>query len=215
MSKRYIFLAIILLGAAFVLMIIPSKEKSNQMDPEQFLVEINDKARFLDTDLIAKRIIDADPSLFLIDIRSLYEYEEYALPGAVNIPMEELLLSQWEDYFEQEAMDVVFYSNADVYADQAWVLCAQLGYDNLYVMKGGLNKWFKTIMLPELPSEGSPSEDFDLYSFRKGASLYFGGSIQDIPVAVEKSAGESTSKPAPKKTVVVKKKVKKQAEGGC
>ena len=170
MSKRYIFLAIILLGAAFVLMIIPSKEKSNQVEPEQFLVEVNDHARFLDTDLIAKRIIDADPSLFLIDVRSLYEYEEYALPGAVNIPVEELLLSQWEDYFEQDAMDVVFYSNSDVYADQAWVLSAQLGYDKLYVMKGGLNKWFKTIMMPEMPSEGSPSEDFDLYSFRKGAS---------------------------------------------
>ena len=215
MSKRYIFLAIILLGAAFVLLIIPSKEKSNQMDPNLFLVEINDRARFLDTDLIAKRIIDGDPSLFLIDVRSLYEFEEYALPNAVNIPMEELLLEQWEAYFEQEAMDVVFYSNSDVYADQAWVLCAQLGYKNLYVMKGGLNKWFKTIMMPEKPSEGSPSEAFDLYSFRKGASLYFGGSVQEIPIAVVKTAGESTSKPAPKKTVVVKKKVKKQAEGGC
>ena len=215
MSKRYIFLAMILLGAAFVLMIIPEKEKSNQVDPELFLVEINDQARFLDTDLIAKRIIDADPSLFLIDVRSLYEYEEYALPGAVNIPVEELLLSQWEDYFSQDAIDVVFYSNSDVYADQAWALCAQLGYENLYVMKGGLNIWFKTIMMPEMPTEGSPSEYFDLYSFRKGASLYFGGSVPDVAVAVEKSAGESKSAPAAKKTVVVKKKVKKQAEGGC
>lgn len=215
MSKRYIFLAIILLGAAFVLMIIPPKEKGNQVDPHSFLVKINDQARFLDTDLIAKRIIDADPSLFLIDVRSIYEFEEYALPGAVNIPVEELLLKQWEDYFKQDAMDVVFYSNSDVYADQAWVLCAQLGYDNLYVMKGGLNKWFKTIMLPEMPLEGAPSEYFDLYSFRKGASLYFGGSVPDVPIAVEKSAGESTSAPAPKKKVVVKKKVKKQAEGGC
>jgi rhodanese-related sulfurtransferase len=215
MSKRYIVLAIILIGAAFILMILPTKKKSKQIEPELLLLEINDPARYLDADLIAKRIIELDPSLFLIDVRSLYEYEEYAIPGAVNIPLEELLQSQWTDYLAQESKDIVFYSNSDIYSDQAWVLAKEKGYKNLYVLKGGLNQWFKTVMMPVEPLEGAPSEDFDLYDFRRGASFYFGGSVPDIPVAVEKAAGESNAAQAPKKQVVVKKKVKKAAEGGC
>lgn len=213
MSKRYIILAIILIGVAFALNFLPKKSDSKQIDPSSFLIMINDQSRFLETDMIARRLIDADPSLLLIDVRTLYDYEDYALPGAINIPIEELLLSQWKDYLNQKSLDVVFYSNGDVFADQAWALCAQRGYKNLYVMKGGLNEWFRTIMLPEYPPEEASSEDFDLYTFRKGASLFFGGSAPEIPVITEEVT--EVQKEAPKKTVVVKKKVKKAAEGGC
>jgi rhodanese-related sulfurtransferase len=215
MSKRYIILAIILLGAAFLLIILPSKQKSNQIDPSLLLLEINDPARYLDADHVAERIIELDPSLFLIDVRSIYDFEEYAIPGAVNIPLEEIMDKQWADYLAQDSKDIVFYSNSDIYADQAWVLSKEKGYKNLYVLKGGLNDWFKTIMLPIEPEEGAPSEAFDLYSFRKGASFYFGGSVPEIPVAVESISVENTPDPAAKKKVEVVKKVKKAAEGGC
>ena len=208
MSKRYILIAILLIGSALGLIVIPKKVTTDQVKPTAFLADLNDPARFLETDQIAKRLIDEDPTLFLIDIRSLYEFEDYSIPGSVNIPLEELLLDQWSDYINQEYMDIVFYSNGDVYADQAWVLTAQSGIDNLYVMKGGLNEWFRTIMKPDKPGEMATSSDFDLYSFRKGASIFFGGSVQNVPVLND----DNTPK---KKKVVLKKKIKKAAEGGC
>jgi rhodanese-related sulfurtransferase len=209
MSKRYIILAILLIGSAFGLLMIPQKTELNQVEPSSFLLEINNPARFLGTDQIAKRIIDGDPGLFLIDVRSLYEYEDYSIPGAVNIPLEELLLEQWQDFINQEDMDIVYYSNGDVYADQAWMLSAQFGNKNLYVMKGGVNSWFKTIMQPEIPDEMAASQDFDLYNFRKGASIYFGGSSQDVVFLNDEKKDSS------KKKVSLKKKKKKAAEGGC
>jgi len=209
MSKRYIIIAILLIGSAFGLILIPKQAPTDQIKPTAFLIEINDPARFLETDQIAKRLIEEDPTLFLIDVRSLYEYEDYSIPASVNIPLEELLLEQWSDFIDQEGMDIVFYSNGDVYADQAWVLTAQTGRSNLYVMKGGLNEWFRTIMKPEKPGEMDPSEAYDLYSFRKGASIFFGGSAQDVPLLNENEGAPK------KKKVIVKKKVKKAAEGGC
>jgi len=205
MSKRYIVLAILLIAMGFGLTQLPEKQERGALTPEQLLIEIYDPARFLSTDLVAKRMIERDPGLFLVDVRTADEFEEYALQGSVNIPLGELLNEAWVDYLDQDAMDIVFYSNSDIYADQAWALAIQKGYKNLYIMKGGMNEWFRTIMQPEPPLETEPEVEFEKYSFRKGASQYFGGT----PNAVSSDA------PVKKKQVVVRKKKKKEAEGGC
>lgn len=206
MSKRYILLALILLGAAYGLTILPEKPATNQIPAKDFLIELNKSARYLSTHQIAKRIIERDPSIFLIDVRTQSEFEEYSIPGSFNIPLENILYPEWTDYLSQEGIDVVLYSNGDIYADQAWALIAQQGIKNLYIMKGGVNQWFATIIQPVMPPETSPSEAFDLYAFERAASIYFGGAPANV---------ESITKPTEKKQVVVRKKKKKAAEGGC
>lgn len=205
MSKRYIFLAVLLIGSAFGLTQLPEKPDKKQIPADEFLIRIYDQARYLSTHEIAKRIIDRDPSIFLVDVRTPMEYEEYTIPGAFNIPLENILEPEWKDYLSQEGMDIILFSNDDIYADQAWALVAQQGVKNLYVMKGGLNHWFATIIKPVAPPETAPTEAFDQYAFEKAASIYFGGS----------SAGIETAAPVEKKEVVVRKKKKKAAEGGC
>ena len=204
MSKRYIVLTIILVGAAFGLTLLPEKGPKSPVTPEEMLMKANDQSRYLSTHFIAKRLIERDPSLFVIDIRMIDEYEEYNIPGSFNIPLEEIMGEDWQAYIDQEGMDIVFYSNSDVFADQAWTLATQKGYRNLYVMKGGLNEWFRTIIQPVAPDETAPSEAFELYSFERAACIYFGGA----------SAGAATA-PVAKKKVTVRKKEKKAAEGGC
>lgn len=205
MSKRYILLAVLLIASAFGLTLMPEKIESNQIPAKEFLREIYNPARYLSTHQIAKRLIERDPSIFLVDVRTASEFEEYAIPGAFNIPLENILEEEWVDYLSQDGMDVVLYSNGDIYADQAWTLIAQQGAKNLYIMKGGVNQWFATIIQPVAPPETAPSEAFDLYAFEKAACIYFGGASTNV---------ESTA-PVEKKTVVVRKKKKKAAEGGC
>jgi rhodanese-related sulfurtransferase len=204
MSKRYIVLTIILLGAAFGLTLLPEHGPKSPMTPEEMLLKASDQSRYLSTHFIAKRLIERDPSLFVIDVRMLDEFEKYNIPGSYNIPLEEILSEEWEAYIDQEGMDIVFYSTSDVFADQAWMLSTQKGYKHLYVMQGGLNEWFRTIIQPVAPDETAPTEAFELYSFERAACIYFGGA----------SAGAATA-PAAKKKVTVRKKEKKVAEGGC
>jgi rhodanese-related sulfurtransferase len=204
MSKRYIFLAFVLLASAFGLTRLPETPDRNQIPAGELLLKINDPAKYQTTHQIAKRLIERDPSLFLIDVRTAEQFEEYNIPGSFNIPLEEIMAPDWADYINQEDMDIVFYSNADVYADQAWMLHAQQGVKNLYVMKGGVNEWFSTIIQPSPPPETAPSEAFDLYAFERAACIYFGGA----------SAGVASA-PPPKKAVTVRRKEKKAAEGGC
>ena len=204
MAKRYIFLALILLLAAFGLTRLPDRIDNFQISPEELLVRINDPAKFQTPHQIAKRLIERDPSMFLIDVRNVEQYEAYSLPGAINISGDVITAPEWFDYINQEGMDIVFYSNADVYADQAWMLFAQQGVEQIYVLKGGINEWFKTIIQPIPPDESAPSEAFDRYAFELAASIYFGGT----------SAGTAPSSTI-KKEVIVRKKEKKATEGGC
>lgn len=205
MSKTYIALTLVAVLVAVGLLFLPENERYNETNPELLIKEINDPARFLSVDMIAERLIDEDPSILLIDVRTANQYAEYSLPNSVNIPLDQILLPDWQDYLNQENKDVILYSNSDLSADQAWILCTRLGYKNLYVLKGGLNNWFTCIVNPTEPAETDPTEDFALYSFRLAASQYFGGGT-DANVQAD----------LPKENIVVTKRHKKTTTaGGC
>jgi len=206
MQKRYIFLAILFLAAASGLLFLPDMKQKTQVPAATFLNDIHSNNRFLSSDEIAKRIIEGDPMVFLVDVRAVEEYNNYSLPGSINIPLKDLLLDDWAGYLDQDIVDVIFYSNDDVFSEEAWALCKQQGFKNIYVLDGGLNTWFETIMQPKEPGELASTAEFDLFSFRTGASIYFGSG--STAVAVE-------AKPVKKKTIPVKKKAKREAEGGC
>ena len=113
-------------------------------------------------------------------------------------------------YLDQGQYNVVLFSNDNFYADQAWILCNRLDYKNLHVLEGGVNKWYNTIINPLKPTENMPTEAFELYTFRKAASMYFGVAYPEQFKVVAKKVT-----PKPKKVITVKKKKKAPAEGGC
>ena len=53
----------------------------------------------------------------------------------------------------------VFYSNGTQDATEAWMLTRQLGYENNYVLQGGLNYWAETIMNPQAPKSTSSDDE--------------------------------------------------------
>jgi len=150
-------------------------DEPNQIDPEELLQEIIQPTRYVTTDQVAKMIIQGDPSLMLIDVRSEGEYRDYSLPRAINIPLDSLLADGNLSYLGIPGTKVVFVSNDDIKADQMWVLTKRLGFSSIYVLKGGLNCWMQTIIDPERPSDDAPYAEFETYTFRKGAQMYFTG----------------------------------------
>ena len=205
MSKTYFILGTLLILVSLGLVIMPDRENVDQLPPERLLDEVMNQSRFLSPDLVAERIIEEDPSILLIDVRPEKEFAAYSLPGAINIHLKELLADEWQPYLDQRSMEVVFFSNGDLHSDQAWILCKRLGYENLFVMEGGLNRWFTQIMQPEEPPATAPSEAFDLYTFRKGASIYFGGSAPEQ--ASSGLSGENIQ--------IIRREKKTVTAGGC
>lgn len=210
LSFRYKILALVFIVLAGGLVLLPKYEKHEGIKPEKLLGYAISPERYISSDELAHKIINQDPSFLLIDVRDKESYTKYSLPGSINIPLEKLLEEDSEVYLNQDEFDVILFSNDNFYSDQAWLLCNRLEYKNLRVLEGGINTWFDTVIKPIKPTENQPASEFELYSFRKAASMYFGVVYPDLFMAepVEK-------KVIPKKVIPVKKKKKMPVEGGC
>ena len=203
MNRNYILLTVLMLILAFGTFFLTKPKQLKQIDPQELLGEIVQPTRYVSTDEVAKMIIQKDPSLELIDVRSTDEFSQFALPNSINIPLDSILNQSSLANFGIQGTKVVLISYDDIQSDQAWVLTKRLGFKSTYVMTGGLNRWMETIIKPTEPLEDAPSSAFDLYTFRKGAQLYFTGA---------KTESQETSKV---KVDVVRVKKSKGASGGC
>jgi len=204
MNKKYFIPVGILVGLGLILVLLPQKKTYDEMPAEELLRQVASSSRFISPDAIADRIIKKDPSMLLIDVRSEDLFREFSLPGAMNIPIQEIFKPEQTELLSQEGIEYIFFSTDDIIADQAWILCKRKGLKNIYVMKGGLNEWFNTFFLNQPPAETASGEEIALYQFRSGVRQYFTGGVT---VTVQKPAGETI-------TVTTKKK-KSAAEGGC
>jgi len=203
MNRNYIFLTILMLLMAIGTFFLTRSNELKQIEPQELLREIIQPTRYVTTDQVAKMIIQKDPSLELIDVRSAEEFNDFALPNSINIPLDSLLNSTSLLNFGIPGTKVVFVANDDIQSDQAWVLTKRLGYNSTYVMTGGLNCWIETIIQPQEPLENESNTAFETYAFRKGAQLYFTGA---------KAEPQEASKI---KVDVVRKKKTAAAAGGC
>ncbi|HNS16533.1 MAG TPA: rhodanese-like domain-containing protein [Bacteroidales bacterium] len=202
-----ISLLMILLG--FIIAAIPvNTTRPYKLTSDQLLEELKSGTQFIHPDQVAEMLINKDPYLRLVDVRSPEEFDKFHLPGAVNVPLDNILSDQWTDILDQDVYMNVFYSNGATHSNEAWMLLRQLGYANNYVLEGGLNYWVETIMNPSAPSSTDPADEFARYDFRKGAGMALGADeLTPSP--------QETTPAAPKPTIATKIKKKKVASGGC
>lgn len=182
-----------------------SKTLNYRYSPEEMLSDLNGRSQFIGPDEVADMLINKDTSIQLIDIRSGEEYQKFHLPGAYNIPMSDLLKEDYRYIIDQDLKLNIFYSNGSVKSNEAYIITRQLGYQNNYVLEGGLNYWATVIMNPEKPGYISPNEEIARYDFRIGAGMALGGGT---------SASTQTASPALPPPIKRNTK-KKRAEGGC
>lgn len=209
-KRSYQILALILIVLALGLLLIPKHQKHEGISPELFAKNILSTERYITSDQLADRMINEDPALLLVDTRESEAYEHFTLPGAINIPLNEIFSDELNPYLDQDVYDIILFSNDNFTAEQAWMLSNRMGYQRLYILDGGLNTWFATIIQPAMPKETMSQEAFELYSFRKAAGKYFGVANDTLEVEVK------PIKRTPTKKVVTKPKKKKRVpEGGC
>jgi rhodanese-related sulfurtransferase len=204
------YLTFVLSGLALIIALVPQNTtRPYKLTAEQLLAEIRTGTQFISPDELADKIIQKDPSIQMIDVRNPREFDMFSLPGAINIPLQDILSENNFDLLNQGTKMNIFYSNGSTEANEAWMLTRQLGYQNNYVLQGGLNYWMETILNPVKPGSISSNDDIARYDFRKAASMALGGG--DVSAA---SAASVTSTAVPKPGVVPVKK-KKKASGGC
>ena len=203
---RLLALFVIPLGI-IIAAVPPDRVKHFRLTADELLQEAGAGVQFVSPDVVADMLVQKDPSLRLIDVRTPEEFDAYHMEGAINIPLSSLLSDEYTDILNQEAYMNVFYSNGSVYANQAWMITRQLGYENNFVLEGGLNYWFGNILSPQEPSQTNPNEEFAKYDFRKSAAAALGGG------SIVATEGSTSAVKAVKPPVTAK--AKKKAAGGC
>jgi len=206
--KPRVILAIATVGLGVIIAAVPSDTtKPYKLTAPQLLDEVKARTQFIAPETVADMIVKKDPSLRLIDVRGKDEYDKYHLQDAVNIPLTDLLSDEYTDLLDQEIKMNVFYSNGSLQANEAWLITRQLGYQNNYVLEGGLNYWFDAIMNPQQPASTSSDEEFAKYDFAKSAGQALGGGAV---VTQSNESGVASPKP-----VITGKPKKKKVAGGC
>jgi rhodanese-related sulfurtransferase len=206
--KPRTLLALFIIPMGLIIAAVPqNKTKPYKLTAEELLSEVNTRTQYVTPDAVADMIIKKDPTLRLIDVRRQDEFEKFSLPGAINIPVTDLLSEAYADVLNQEIKMNIFYSNGTLTANEAWMITRQLGYSNNFVLEGGLNYWFDAILNPKKPASTSSDEEFAKYDFRKSAGQALGGGGV---VQTAQDQGETSTKPAVKSMPK-----KKKAAGGC
>lgn len=101
---------------------------------------------YYSVDQAARMMNNEDSTVQIIDLRSTAQFKECNIPGSINIPYPDLLNPIWEGTFSQRRIKKIFYGNDDQTSTYAWTILTGLGYQNNFILKGGLNEWFKTIL---------------------------------------------------------------------
>ena len=192
-----------LFGVGLILAFLPFNTSiSFSLKPAELLKKANSDEMVFTVDQVARFVNNEDSTVQLIDLRGESEYQNSNIPGSINIPFSDLLNPYWHGYFNQNDIKIIFYGNGDQTANMAWTIATGLGYGNCFVMKGGLNEWFKTVMLTEFTGEQISARENALFENRYRARRLF-DEINSLPDSL-------------KQQYMAAKRLKEtQLDGGC
>lgn len=165
--------------------------KADKLDMEM----AQEKAQRISSKELAYRILDNDHSISIIDLRSPEVFAKEGLPGAINIPYQDLLNRGWKDVLDNHEKRKLFIAEDEATELRACCISMKGGYQNLYILSGGYEAFREKILAPTESAMQEMTKD-DL-AFVERASV----EINDLILNA-------------KKTVVKPKEIKK-VKGGC
>ncbi len=202
-----IIISVVFIGLGLIIAAVPQNTTLPYKLSAQEMLELsNNRVHYYSPEEVADIIVQKDPEFQLIDIRPQDEYEKFSLPGAINIPLTDILSEEYRDILNQDVKRNILFSNGTVDATKAWMIMSQLGWENNYVMEGGLNYWAEVIMNPIPPASTSPNEEISKYQFRKAAN----GALSGEAAVEENAPAAPVAKPP-----IIKRPQRKRVEGGC
>lgn len=182
----YVLPAFLLFLLAAIYLVLPTERHSTlkELSPKQLLAEMQDPSRFVDAEEVSYRIMQQDNSVVLIDVRQPEDFQQFALPGAINIPAVTILDRNWKQLLKNKDKQLIFYGFGDSAAELAWSTARRAGYENIFIMEGGLNKLFDYIFNTEIRDEALlECEEMHAQRFIQEARQYFleGKAIEKAP----------------------------------
>lgn len=185
--------AAILMGlSAFAL---PDKKDDILVRVNENTEAVSDKIIFTTADELAFRIIDKDETIQVFDFRPSVQFDSLSLPGSVNITIDNLFEKETRKMLSLKNKKNVFIAGDEMTAAKSLFAATELGYENIFVLKGGFEK-FRKAYLSEFP-EMTGSRDTDRFRVQSAGVI--------AKMIIENKANKGRSE----------KKQSKRVLGGC
>jgi rhodanese-related sulfurtransferase len=198
-------ISVLLVSLGFILAFLPSVDKASlKVKPGKVLQSVLDPNSVFTADQVAKFIVSEDSSVQIIDVRTSGEYEKFSIPGAVNIPYEKIATNPdtLRVLLNRGYARNIFYSNGDLESGYTFVLAVGSGFRNVYIMKGGLNDWFRLVMNTEFKGDRITARENALFETRTRARKLF-NDINSLPDSLKT------------KYLLARQQEAKKLDGGC
>lgn len=173
MSTREKF-SVGLLCMGLILALLPlSGSRSFTVKPQKLLFEVLDEDTYISVDQVARFIASEDSSVQIIDVRTPEEFKEINIPGSINVPYAGFLDKDPSAILNNGKAKNIFYSNGDLESGYALAIARGLKLKNTFVMRGGLNEWFSTVMNSSFTGERISARENALFESRTRAKRLF------------------------------------------
>jgi rhodanese-related sulfurtransferase len=127
---------------------------------ERMMQEVSDAAYLqshpvteMTPDELAFRIIDRDPKLTIIDLRSAEQFAALPLPGSLNMELRQIFQKEFSEVLGNRHKKKVFVGTDESQSRAAALIAEKLGYENVSVLCGGLDV-FRGVMLGDQTTGG-------------------------------------------------------------
>jgi rhodanese-related sulfurtransferase len=196
-------ISVVLLSLGFTLALLPSSGTlSFSVKPGKLMADALDNKSFFSVDQVARFLITEDSTVRVIDLRTPEEFRAFNIPGSVNIPYREFLNGDPGRFINSGEIKNIIYSNGDFESNYAFILARGMNYNNVFVMKGGLNEWFSSVMNSSFTGERISARENALFETRTRARKMF-TEINSLPDSLKYKFMES------------KHIADKKLDGGC
>jgi len=163
-----------LLCLGLILALLPlSANRSFIVKPQKLLSEMVDEKSYYSVDQVARFVVSEDKTVQIIDLRTPEEFSYMNIPGSINIPYNKLLDNDPGKFLNNVNIKNIFYSNGDFDSNYALAIARGLNFQNIYVMKGGLNEWFNTVMNSNFTGEIISARENAMFETRTRAKNLF------------------------------------------
>lgn len=161
-----------------LLLVLPPQPRNKWFETgaDEILDEMAQRKHYICPDHAAFSIMQGkDHPVLLVDVRDPEDYQRFTLPGAINIPLDEILHRGWRPVLESHDYQVAFFSYSDTHAEEAWLIARRTGLSDLKVLEGGLNDFLYSIFLEEIEVERERPDCLEIHTirFRGEARDYF------------------------------------------
>ena len=196
-------LSVILLGLGIMLALLPlTGNRSFTVRPQRLLSEALDEKSWFTVDQVARFIATEESTIQLVDLRSAEEFNRMNIPGSVNIPYDQFIEIAPGIIQVSGNLKYILYSNGEYDSNNAFIIARGLKLKNVYVMKGGLNEWFNSVMNSRFTGERISARENALFGNRRLAAKMF-TEINSLPDSLKKKYYEARHVAA------------KKLDGGC